>query len=87
MITEYAVCALPGWHSDWRHLVIRVQRRGAGNRWILNHGAFYLTGDGDWSAWIRDAADYEHADALRVAEQQSVLVEVIGLTAADLMNR
>ena len=87
MITEYALCALPDWHADWRHLAIRVRRRGPGDRWLLTHGAYYLTGDGDWSPAIEDAVEYGETDALRIAEQQTVLVEVNGLTAADLLNR
>lgn len=87
MITEHAVCALPADHPDWRHLVIRVQRRGSTDRWVLNHCGYYLTVFGRWEPSMADAMHLPEAAALDAAEGHALLVEVNGLTAADLLNR
>lgn len=87
MITEHAVCALPADHRDWRHLVIRVQRLGATDRWVVRWGPYYLTAGLDWSANRPDAAEYDEAEALRRAEGMVLMVDVNGLTASDLLAR
>ncbi|GGN39152.1 hypothetical protein FHR83_006781 [Actinoplanes campanulatus] len=87
MVTEHAVCALPGDHRDWRHLVIRVQRRGATDRWLVTWGAYYLTADGDWYPSMSRAVEYDEDEALIAADMVSKTVDVNGLTAADLLNR
>lgn len=87
MITEHAICALPADHRDWRHLVIRVQRRGATDRWLVSWGAYYLTSALDWYPSMSGAAEYDEAEALRTAEVMSQHVDVSGLTAADLLAR
>jgi hypothetical protein len=86
VITEYAVCALPEDHRDWRHLVLRVKRRGNTDRWVIEHGAFYWTGD-DWYPSMGQAAEYDDAEALHLAEYLKAQVEMNGLTAADLLAR
>lgn len=87
MITEHAVCALPEDHRDWRHLVIRVQRRGSTDRWLASWGSYYLTAALDWYPSTSQAAEYDEAEALRVAETMAAFVDVNGLTAADLLAR
>ena len=87
MITEHAVCALPAGHPDWRHLVIRVQRRGNTDRWLVVWGAYYLTVSSDWYPSASAAAEYGEDEALQVAETMSHVVDVNGLTAADLAGR
>lgn len=87
MVTEHAICALPADHRDWRHLVIRVQRRGNTDEWVLNHGNYYLTPTGDWSPDRRAALTADEDHALTTAENWAPLVEVNGLTAADVLNR
>ena len=87
MITEHAICALPADHRDWRHLVIRVQRRGTDDSWVLNHGNYYLVADGEWSPSQSDALRFNETLALEVAEHWSERVEVNGLNAFDLLNR
>lgn len=87
MVTEHAVSALPEDHRDWRHFVIRVQRRGSSDRWVLQHSPFYLTPDGLWSPAISDAVELTEATALAQAAEWAPLVEVNGATAADLLNR
>ena len=87
MITEYAVCALPDTHRDWRYLVLRVKRRGNTDRWLIEHaGAYYWTGD-DWYPSMSGAREYDLQGALDLAEQLKIQVEVDGLTAADLIER
>lgn len=86
MITEHAVCALPDDHRDWRHLVLRVKRRGNTDRWVIAWGAYYWDGD-DWYPSVGNAVEYDETAALDVAEQLKVQVDVNGLTAADLLNR
>jgi hypothetical protein len=86
VITEHAICALPVDHRDWRYLVIRVQRRGNTDRWVLNHDNSYLTADGEWSPSISDATQVAEAVALELAAEWAPLVEVGGRTAADLIN-
>ena len=87
MITEHAICALPADHRDWRHLVIRVQRRGSEDSWVLNHGNYYLVPDGEWSPDRSAALRFDEHLALEVAEHWAERVEVNGLTAFDLLNR
>ncbi len=87
MITEHAICALPDDHRDWRHLVIRVQRIGTDDSWVLNHGGFYLVPNGEWSPNKPDALRFNEHMALEVAEHWAERVEVNGMTAADLLNR
>jgi hypothetical protein len=86
-VTEHAVCALPADHRDWRHLVIRVQRRGSTDEWLLNHGNFYLVPDGEWSPDRAAALRFNERLALEVAEHWAPLVEVNGLRAHELINR
>lgn len=87
MITEHAVCALPADHRDWRHLVIRVQRLGATDRWVVRWDPYYLTAGSDWSPSRSDAAEYDEAEALRRADGMVLMVNVNGLYAADLLAR
>lgn len=88
MITEHAICALPDDHPDWRHLVIRVQRRGSTDRWLVCWGgAYYLTTEFDWYPSMSQAAEFDEADAVEAAEVMSHRVDVSGLTAADLLDR
>jgi hypothetical protein len=87
IVTEHAVCALPADHRDWRHLVIRVQRRGSTEHWRVMHGSFYLTDCGEWSPNVEDAMVLSEESALDFAHAQAPLVDVNGLTAADLINR
>jgi hypothetical protein len=86
MITEHDVCALPDDHRDWRHLVIKVQRR-SGDMWVLQHCGFYYVGEGEWSPSLSDALEFDERYALDLAEQLKVQVEVSGLTAADLLSQ
>lgn len=85
MITEHAICALPDNHRDWRHLALKVQRRGSTDRWVIEHCGYWWTGS-DWFPSITQAAEYDEAGALEHAERLKVQVEVNGLTAADLLN-
>jgi hypothetical protein len=87
VITEHAVCALPDDHRDWRHLVIKVQRRGTEDSWVLNHGNYHLVPDGEWSPNARYALRFDERLALEVAEHWAPRVEVNGRTAADLLAR
>jgi hypothetical protein len=86
-VTEHAVCALPADHRDWRHLVIRVERIGATDRWRVVWGAYFLTADGGWYPSMSRAVEYDEYDALLAAEEMAKRVDVNGLTAADLINR
>lgn len=85
-VTEHAICALPADHPDWRHLVIRVQRRGSTDHWRVTHGGFYLTDRGEWLPNVEDAMVLSEDSALDVAHAQAPLVDVNGLTAADLLR-
>ena len=87
MITEHAICALPVDHRDWRYLVIRVQRRGATDEWVLNHSNFYLVANGEWSPEQAAALRFDERLALEVAEHWAPRVEVNGRTAYDLLDR
>lgn len=87
MITEHTTCALPADHPDWRHYAIKVQRRGAADTWVLNHGNFFLGTDGEWSPDRVDALRLDEKLALEVAEHWAPRVEVNGLTAWDPLNR
>lgn len=87
MVTEHAVCALPADHPDWRHLVIRVQRRGSSDHWLVTWGAYYLTKDAEWYPSMSEAAEFGEPEALHAAELMAPLVDVNGLRAADLLNR
>ncbi len=86
MITEHAICALPDDHRDWRHLVLRVKRRGNTDRWLITWGPYCWNG-ADWHPSMADAAEYDEAGALHLAEQLKFQVDVNGLTAADLLER
>lgn len=86
-VTEHAVCALPADHPNWRHLVIRVQRRGSTDHWRVVHASCYLTDRGDWSPNVEDAAIFSEESALDAAHAQAPHVEVSGLTAAALLSR
>lgn len=87
MITEHAICALPADNPNWRHLAIRVQRRGATEHWRVMHGGFYLTDYGQWSPNVEDAIVLSEESALDAAHAHATRVDVNGLTAADLINR
>ncbi len=87
MITEHAVCALPSDHQEWRHLAIRVKRRGSTDEWVLVHGSYYLVANGEWSPSAADALRFDERLALEVAEHWKERVDVNGLTAADLLDR
>ncbi len=87
MITEHAVCALPADHRDWRLWVIRVQRQGSTDSWVINHGNYYLVPHGEWHPYKPDALRFDERMALEVAEHWAERVEVNGMTAFDLLNR
>lgn len=86
MITEYAVCALPDDHRDWRYLVLRVKRRGNTDRWLVTWGAYFWDGN-DWYPSGSNAAEYDEHDALDMADRLKGTIDVNGLTAADLLER
>lgn len=86
MITEYAVCALPDDHPEWRHLVLRVRRRGNTERWLIEHGGYYWAGF-DWYPSMSGAQEYSEERALALADQLTAQVDVNGLTAADFLAR
>jgi hypothetical protein len=68
VITEHALCALPAGHPDWFHLVVKVQRRGSTDNWVIEHCGFWYTPDGDWFPSITHAAQYDERGALGLAE-------------------
>jgi hypothetical protein len=87
VITEYAVCALPDDHGDWRYLVLRVKRRGNTDRWLVTwRDSYWWTGD-DWYPSMSGAKEYDEHDGLDMADRLKGTVEVNGLTAADLLAR
>jgi hypothetical protein len=73
-VTEHAVCALPPEHRDWRHLVIRVQRRGSSDHWRVMHGCLYLTDRADWSSYVEDAVILSEESALDLAHTHAPLI-------------
>lgn len=92
-VTEYAVCALPEDNINAYAYTIRVSHRGD-ERWAVTHHGYCLGTDGEW-AWEslpshrgdewQASHRFDLENALRLATEQAPLIDINGLTAADVL--
>lgn len=90
MITEHAVCALPETHAAWRHYVLRVQRCGSTDWWVVAWGSEYLLltgGEPEWVMHPGNASQFTEEGAISAAEQLAPLIEVNGISVQQALER
>lgn len=86
MITEHTVCGLPEDNVNWRHYAIKVQRRGSTGRWLICWPGYYLDSSGEWSPSMGDADEFSEDQALRIAGDLALTLEVNGITVAEALR-